>query len=87
MSIYNDIPGELRERKRLWEVLDKILKNNGFIDTDQINSDLANLKNQLNILLSNVLGLEHEIDGIHNYDDTDLKTQLTLTELLGDFPE
>jgi hypothetical protein len=84
--IYNDMPGELRERKRLWEVLDKILKNNGFIDADAINTELSNLKNQLNILLSDVLGLEHEIDGIHNYDDAGLKTKLeNLQTLINNF--
>jgi hypothetical protein len=72
----NDMPGELRDKIKLWEVLNKILKNNGFIDADNIISDIANLKQQLNVLLSDVLGLEHEIDGVHNYDDTSLKTKL-----------
>jgi hypothetical protein len=75
-SIYNDMPGELREKIRLWEVLNKILKNNGYIDIDAVTTELTNLKTQINVLLSDVLGLEHEIDGVHNYDDTDLKTKL-----------
>jgi hypothetical protein len=73
---YSDIPQELQEKIKLWEVLNKILKNNGFIDAEAITNDLANLKQQINILLADVLGLEHEIDGVHNYDDTDLKTKL-----------
>ena len=70
------MPGDLREKIKLWELLNKILKNNGYIDADAIASDLANLKEKLNTLLSEVLGVEHEIDGIHNYDDTTLKAQL-----------
>ena len=75
-TLRSDLPGELREKIKLWEVLNKILKNNGFIDADNIIADLANLKEKLNILLSEVLGVEHEIDGIHNYDDTAIKTRL-----------
>jgi hypothetical protein len=29
--------GELREKLKFWEVMNRILKNNGFIDTDAIN--------------------------------------------------
>jgi hypothetical protein len=75
-SLYNDMPGELREKIHLCEVLNQILKNNGFVDIAAVLVDLANLKNQINVLLSDVLGLEHEIDGVHNYDDTDLNTKL-----------
>jgi hypothetical protein len=70
------MPGELREKIRLWDVLNKILKNNGFIDTEAISTELINLKTQINLLLSEVLGIEHEIDGVHNCDDTYLKTKL-----------
>jgi hypothetical protein len=58
------------------DILNKILKNNGYLDADQINEDIQNLKDQINILLSEVLGVEHEIDGIHSYDDTDIKSRL-----------
>jgi hypothetical protein len=73
---YNPTPGDLREKLSLLDILNKILKNNGYLDADQINSDIASLKAQINTLLSEVLGVEHEIDGIHNYDDTDIKSRL-----------
>jgi hypothetical protein len=74
---YNDIPGELKDKIKLWDVLHRILLQNGFADFNNITSDLANLKTQLNSLLSEVLGVEHDIDGIHNYDDTNLKHDIT----------
>jgi hypothetical protein len=52
------------------------LKQNGFIDSDQINTDIANLKSKLNTLLSEVLGIEHDIDGVHNYNDAPLKNMI-----------
>jgi hypothetical protein len=73
---YNDIPGELREKLKFWEVMNRILKNNGFIDIDAINESIQDLKNKVNTLLSDVLGLEHDIDGVHNYDDGPLKNQI-----------
>jgi hypothetical protein len=46
------------------------------------------LKNQINVLLSDVLGLEHEVDDVHNYDDFDLKTKIDgLNEKLESFKE
>jgi phage-related protein len=69
------MPGELRDKIKLWEILNKILKNNGFIDSDAILSQLTSLKQQINIVLQDVLGLEHEIDNVHNYDDTDIKSK------------
>jgi hypothetical protein len=75
-SLYNDMPGDLREKIHLWEVLNKILKNNGYVGIGVITTELNNLKNQINVLLSDVLGLEHEIDGIHNYDDGTLNTKI-----------
>jgi hypothetical protein len=77
---YNDMPGGLRDKIRLWDVLNKILRNNGFIDADEINSSILDLKNKVNTLLSNVLGLEHDIDGVHNYDDGPLQNQITELE-------
>jgi hypothetical protein len=75
---YNPMPGHLREKLILFvlDVLNKILKNNGFLDTEQINADIANLKSQINTLLSEVFGVEHYIDAIHNYDDMDIKSRL-----------
>jgi hypothetical protein len=75
--ICNDIPGELRDKIRLGDVLNKILKNNGFIDANEINNTILDLKTKVNTLLSNVLGLEHDIDGVHNYDDGPLQNQIT----------
>jgi hypothetical protein len=73
---YNDMPGDPREKIKLWEVLNRILKQNGFIDADQINADIANLKTKLNTLLSEMLGIEHDIAGVHNYDDAPLKNMI-----------
>jgi predicted RNA-binding protein len=80
------MPVELREKIHLWEVLNQILKNNGYVDIEAVTTELTNLKNQINVLLSDVLGLEHEIDGVHNYDDTDLKSKIDgLNEKLDSF--
>jgi prefoldin subunit 5 len=73
---YNDMPGELKDKIKLWELLNRILRTNGFVDLDTITNDLANLKTQLNSLLSEVLGVEHEIDTIHNYDDASIKNDV-----------
>jgi hypothetical protein len=73
----NDAPEELSERIKLWEVLNKILKNNGYIDADAILCQLEALKEKLNILLSEVLGVEHTVDTLHNYDDTNIKDMIT----------
>jgi hypothetical protein len=70
------MPGELYDKIKLWDVLNRILKNNGLIDFDALEESVRQLKIQLNSLLSNVLGLSHEIDGLHNYNDTPVKTQL-----------
>jgi hypothetical protein len=80
------MPGELREKIHLWEVLNQILKNNGYVDIGVVTTEPTNLKNQINILLSDILGLEHEIDGVHNYDDTDIKSKIDgLNEKLDSF--
>jgi hypothetical protein len=79
----NDMPGGLRDNLVLWDAINKILKNGGIVDFAAIEQQIAQLKTQLNTLLSTILGLEHTIDGVHNYDDTSLKTQLsTLTNNL-----
>jgi hypothetical protein len=31
-NTYSDMPGELRDKLKLWEILNKILKNNGVVD-------------------------------------------------------
>jgi hypothetical protein len=83
---YNDMPGELREKLKFWEVMNRILKNNGFIVADAINESIQDLKSKLNTALSDILGLEHDIDGVHNYDDGPLKNQIVeLKRSLVDF--
>jgi hypothetical protein len=37
---------------------------------------VTTLKTQLNYLLNEVVGIEHNIDDLHSYDDSNLKTQL-----------
>jgi hypothetical protein len=38
------MPGDLAEKIKLWSVLNRILKNNGYVDADRIEADLATLK-------------------------------------------
>jgi hypothetical protein len=76
-NLRNDLPGDLRDRLVLWDAINRILKNNGIVDTAAIDAKIEQVKTQLNTLLSAVLGLEHTIDGVHNYDDTSMKNQLT----------
>jgi prefoldin subunit 5 len=81
------MPGELREKIQFWEVMNRILKNNGYLDMDAVYAEINNLKQKLNTLLSEVLGVEHSIDEIHNYDDSNLKQDIAtitsdLTSLL-----
>jgi hypothetical protein len=73
----NDILGELKDKIRLWEVLNRILKNNGFIDANEINPTIIDLKTKVNTLLSNELCLEHDIDDIPNYGAGSLQNQIT----------
>jgi hypothetical protein len=75
-SLPNDMPPELRERLTLQAKIDYIFKTGGIVDLGQIEDSITALKNQLNAMLSQVLGLEHTIDGVHNYDDTSIKSQL-----------
>jgi hypothetical protein len=70
------MPGDLREKLKLMDILDKILKNSKYLDTAQIYADIENLKSKINTLLDDVLGVEHEIDEIHNYDDTNLQRKI-----------
>jgi hypothetical protein len=72
----NDMPPELRDKLILQAKIDYIFKTGGIVDLTQIENTITALKNQLNSLISQVLGLEHTIDGIHTYDDTSLKSQL-----------
>jgi hypothetical protein len=73
---YNDMPGELREKLKFWEVINHILKNNKFININTINESIKDLKNKLNTIFSDIFGLVHDIDGVHNYDDCTLKNQI-----------
>jgi hypothetical protein len=71
------MPGELREKLRLWDVLNKILKDGGVVDMTEVQNTISNLKTQINYLLNEVVGVEHSIDGIHNYDDANIKNQIS----------
>jgi seryl-tRNA synthetase len=73
---YSDMPGELRDKLKLQETLNRILKNNGVIDIEALEGVVNELKTKLNMLINDVLGVEHSVDNIHNYDDTNIKEEL-----------
>jgi hypothetical protein len=77
MSLDVGMPGELREKLNLYHTLNKILREGGYVDVSELTNSLAALKQQLNYLLNEVVGIEHSIDRVHTYDDSNLKTQLT----------
>jgi archaellum component FlaC len=56
--------------------LNKILKNNGIVDINALEGVVNELKTKFNTLINDVLGVEHSIDNIHNYDDTNIKENL-----------
>jgi seryl-tRNA synthetase len=70
------MPGELRDKLKLWETLNKILKNSGIVDITALEAVVSELKTKLNTLINDVLRVEHTINNIHNYDDTNLKDNL-----------
>jgi hypothetical protein len=70
----------LQEKITLMALLNTILKNNVYIDISHINADINQLKDQINVLLNEVLGVEHDIDAIHNYDDTSIKERIGQNE-------
>jgi hypothetical protein len=76
-TLPNDMPAELREKIILQTKIDTILKNGGVVDLIPLQNSLTQLKQQLNSLITQVLGLEHTIDGIHQYDAASLNAQLT----------
>jgi hypothetical protein len=78
-SLPNDMPPELRDRLILQAKIDYILKTGGVVDLVPIENNLNTLKLQLNNVLSQVIGLEHNMDNVHNYDDTSIKSQLATT--------
>jgi seryl-tRNA synthetase len=73
---YSDMPSELRDKLKLQETLNRILKNNGIVDIEALEGVVNELKTKLNTLINDVLGVEHSIDEIHNYDDTNIKAEL-----------
>jgi hypothetical protein len=79
MITYADMPGELKDKLKLQETLNRILKNNGIVDVEALEGVVHELKAKLNTLINDVLGVEHTIDNIHNYDDTNLKEDLQET--------
>jgi uncharacterized protein YoxC len=44
--------------------------------TEKLEGVVNELKTKLNTLVNDVLGVEHSIDNIHNYDDTNIKEDL-----------
>jgi hypothetical protein len=42
------MPGELRDKLKLWKTLNKILKNNGVVDTETLEEVVNELKAKLN---------------------------------------
>jgi uncharacterized protein YoxC len=71
----SDIQGELRDKLKLWETLNKKFKNNA-VDIESLESVFNELKTKVNTLINDVLGVKHSIDNIHNYDDTNIKENL-----------
>jgi prefoldin subunit 5 len=76
MITYSDMPGELRDKLKLQETFNRTLKNNGVVDIEALESVVNELKTKLNTLINDVLGVEHTIDNIDNYDDTNIKAEL-----------
>jgi uncharacterized protein YoxC len=76
MITYAHMPGGLKDKLKLQETLNRILKNNGIVDVEVLGGVVNELKAKLNTLINDVLGIEHTIDNIHNYDDTNLKEDL-----------
>jgi seryl-tRNA synthetase len=70
------MPGELRDKLKLQETLNRLLKNNGVVDIEVPDGVVNELKTKLNILINNILKIEHSIDNIHNYDYTNIKENL-----------
>jgi hypothetical protein len=52
------MPGELKDKLKLWETLNKILKNNGIVDVEALVGVVNELKTKLNTLINDVLGVE-----------------------------
>jgi regulator of PEP synthase PpsR (kinase-PPPase family) len=59
------MPGELRDKLKLQETLNRILKNNGVVDVEALEGVVNELKAKLNTLINDVLGVEHTIDNIY----------------------
>jgi hypothetical protein len=50
MNTYSDMPGKLRDKLKLWETLNRILKNNGVVDIEALEGVVSELKAKLNTL-------------------------------------
>jgi hypothetical protein len=55
MITYSDKPGELWDKLKLQEILDRILKNNGVFDIKGLEGIVNELKTKLNTLINDVL--------------------------------
>jgi uncharacterized protein YoxC len=45
-------------------------------DTTALSADIATLKEKLNYVLQEVIGIENSVEGLNNYDDTPIKTKI-----------
>jgi hypothetical protein len=54
---YSDMPGELRDKLKLQETLNRILKNNGVVEIEALEDVVNELKTKLNTLINDVLGV------------------------------
>jgi regulator of PEP synthase PpsR (kinase-PPPase family) len=57
--------GELKDKLKLRETLNKFLKNNGIVDIEVLEGVVNELKTKLNTLINDFLGVEHSIDNKH----------------------
>jgi hypothetical protein len=48
LNTYSDMPSELRDKLKLWETLNKILKNNGVFDIEVLEGVVNELKTKQN---------------------------------------
>jgi division protein CdvB (Snf7/Vps24/ESCRT-III family) len=70
---YTNIPRKLKNKLKLQK---KNLKNNKIINIETLKNIINKLKTKLNTLINDVLGVEHTIDNIYNYNNTNLKEDL-----------
>jgi hypothetical protein len=67
---YSDMPGELRDKLKL-------------VDIEELEGVVKEFKIKLNTLINDVLKVEHSINNIHNYDDTNIKELKEISDQIG----